>query len=136
MNDRLAPEPTDNSDGGVPGGLGETVLDEIVGQGARLCVTPTRVAIVRDGSERRPRSGIRTWPLGFVHVRLEPPRQGTGRLILSDSPAATNSVSLFVPVAHWPAAERAVGRIRSMARNVRRPRRAAAPDAAAPQDRG
>src|SRR3954471_5350502 len=99
MSDRQEPEPTDAS-GGAPNRLGETVLDEIVGQGARLCVTPTRVAIVRDGSERRPRSGIRTWPLGSVHVRLEPPRQGIGRVILSDAPAATKSVSLFVPVAH------------------------------------
>jgi hypothetical protein len=99
--------------------LGETVTEQVAGLGARLCLTATRVVILRDGAQLRPRSGIRSWPHGSVQVRLEPPRRGTGRLVLSDWPDGRSAVSLFVPADDWASAERVVGMIRSLASQVR-----------------
>jgi hypothetical protein len=100
--------------------LGEPVLHRIVGLGARLCVTATRVVIVRDRASARPKTGIREWPHGTVLIHLEPPgRGGSGRVVLSDEPGRRNAVSLLVPARDWTAAEWIVGRVRWYARQVR-----------------
>ena len=108
---------------------GDAVISEVVGVGARMRVTATEVTIVRDGSERRPRTGVRAWSVGSVHIRLDPPRHGTGRLTLS-SGAGTEAVSLIVSRTDWPEAERAVSRVRAMAGAARRSQRPLPPPAA------
>jgi hypothetical protein len=108
---------------------GDEVISEVAGVGARLRVTATEVTIVRDGSERRPRTGVRAWSVGSVHIRLDPPRHGTGRLTLSGG-SGTEDVSLIVSRADWPDAERAVSRIRAMAGVARRSHRSTPPPAA------
>ena len=104
--------------------LGEPTLDWVDGVGATLVVTPTRIVVLRDGSERRPRSGLRAWPHGAIDARMEPPRSGNGRIVLGTSNNPYAAVSLFVPSASWPMAVRVVERIRAEARSVRRAARA------------
>ena len=99
-------------------------VGEVRGMGARMRVTSTEMTIVRDGSERRPRTGVRSWSIESVQVRLDPPRHGTGRLTLS-SGAGTDAVSLIVSRTDWPEAERVVSRIRALAGVARRRRRSA-----------
>lgn len=104
--------------------LGEATLESVSGVGARLAVTPTRVVVVRDGAERRPRSGLREWPHGAIDARMEPPRSGNGRIVLGTGMNPHHAVSLFIPVSAWPMAVRTVERIRVEARRVRRAARA------------
>ena len=104
--------------------LGEPTLESVSGIGASLAVTPTRVVVIRDGAERRPRTGLREWPHGAVDARMEPPRSGNGRIVLGTGTNPHAAVSLFIPSAAWPMAVRAVERIRTEARRVRRAARA------------
>lgn len=104
--------------------LGELPVESVSGIGARLVVTPTRVVVIRDGSERRPRSGLREWPHGALDARMEPPRSGNGRIVLGTGTNPYAAVSLFIPAASWPSAVRTVARIRAEARRVRRAARA------------
>jgi hypothetical protein len=101
--------------------IGEPVLDQVTGLGARLVVTATRVVVIRDGSSRRPRTGIRAWPLDAIHVRLERPRHGAGRVVLFLGERARSTVSVFVAVELWPTAERVVHAIQRRATEARPP---------------
>jgi hypothetical protein len=106
--------------------VGESMLESVPGLGARLAVTATRVVVVRDGAERRPRSGVRGWDHGAVDARMEPPRGGHGRIVLGTGANPHTAVSLFVPAASWPSAVRTVERIRTEARRARATARASA----------
>lgn len=60
---------------------GERVLAELRGIGASMFVTTERIMVARDGRERRPRSGLQSFPLGTVTgVRLEPGERPSGRI--------------------------------------------------------
>ena len=107
--------------------VGEPMLESVPGVGASLAVTQTRVILVRDGSERRPKTGLRAWDHGTVDARMEPPRGGNGRIVLGTGTNPYAAVSLFVPAAWWPTAVRTVERIRTEARRARRAARATAP---------
>jgi hypothetical protein len=100
--------------------VGESIVASVPGLGASLAVTPTRVIVIRDGAERRPRTGLRAWMHGVVDTRLEPPRGGNGRIVLGTGANPYAAVSLFIPTAFWPLAVRTVERIRSEARRARR----------------
>jgi hypothetical protein len=100
--------------------LDEAVIDAVTGIGGTLYVTATSVVIVRDEAQLRPRSGVRTWPHAALQVRLEQPRNGTGRVVLSAGRSARSAVSLFVAARDWPSAESVAGHIRSLAVRARR----------------
>jgi hypothetical protein len=100
---------------------GEPVVDHVEGLGATLVVTATRAIVVRQGAHFRPRSGVRDWPLQTLRdVRLAPPRNGNGRLVIRTGPYPWQAVSLFVSAQEWPAAERVVGQIRIRLAKARR----------------
>jgi hypothetical protein len=105
--------------------LGEPELDRVTGLGASLVVTETRVVLIRDGANRRPRSGVRAWPHAGIQVHLDPPRRGGGRVVLSVGSDAGSVVSLFVAAVEWPSAER-------VAREIRRQAAKARPDRSGP----
>lgn len=102
--------------------LDETVLAQVRGLGARLFVTPTRVVLVRDRADLRPRTGVKSWPHAGLQVHLERPRHGAGRVILSTGPGARFAASVFVTTDHWPTAEAVAAQIRTLAGKARRVR--------------
>ena len=107
-------------------GLGEDVLDQVSGLGATLIITPTRVVLVRQGAQYRPRSGVRSWPYTALRdVQLVPPRHGNGRVVIRLGPYPWQAVSLFVDATEWTAAERVVGKIRAFVSRARRSQRSA-----------
>ena len=104
--------------------LGEEVLDQVVGLGATLIITPTRAVLVRQGAQYRPRSGLRSWPYSTLRdVQVMPPRQGNGRVVIRLGPYPWQAVNLFVDTAQWSAAERVVGKIRGFLSAARRSQR-------------
>lgn len=105
---------------GVEALIGESTLESVTGLGASLAVTATRVVVIRDRAEHRPRTGLRSWSHGEVDARLEPPRGGHGRIVLGTGANPYAAVSLVVPTIFWPVAVKAVERIRAEARRVRR----------------
>jgi hypothetical protein len=100
--------------------VGESMLESVPGLGASLAVTPTRVVVIRDGAERRPRTGLRAWAHGAIDARMEPPRGGNGRIVLGTGANPYAAVSLFVRASFWPMAVQTVERIRTEARRARR----------------
>lgn len=104
--------------------LGEEVLDQVVGLGATLIITPTRAVLVRQGAQYRPRSGVRSWPYSTLRdVQVMPPRHGNGRVVIRLGPYPWQAVNLFVDTAQWSAAERVVGKIRAFLSAARRSQR-------------
>jgi hypothetical protein len=102
--------------------LDEPVLAQVRGLGARLFVTPTRVVLVRDRADVRPRTGVKSWPHSGLQVHLERPRRGAGRVILSTGPSARFAASVFVATEHWPSAESVAAQIRMQVGKARRAR--------------
>jgi hypothetical protein len=105
-----------------PVALDEPVVLQVRGLGARLFVTPTRVVLVRDRADLRPRSGIKSWPHAGLEVHLERPKRGAGRIVLSTGPSARFAASVFVATDHWPSAEAVAAHIRLEAARARRAR--------------
>lgn len=104
--------------------LGEDVLDQVVGLGATLIITPTRAVLVRQGAQYRPRSGVRSWPYSTLRdVQVMPPRHGNGRVVIRLGPYPWQTVNLFVDTTEWTAAERVVGKIRAFLSAARRSQR-------------
>jgi len=61
----------------------EELLASLRGIGAMLFVTSERLIVARDGQERRPRSGLQSFPLELVsHIRLEPGVPPSGRIAI------------------------------------------------------
>jgi hypothetical protein len=107
-------------------GIGEDVVDQVVGLGATLIITPTRAVLVRQGAQYRPRSGVRSWPYSTLRdVQVVPPRHGNGRVVIRLGPYPWQAVSLFVDATEWAAAERVVGKIRAFVSRARRTQRRA-----------
>jgi hypothetical protein len=95
-------------------------VDLVVGLGAALIVTASRAIVVRQRAHVRPRSGIRSWPLGTIReVRLLSPRRGNGRIILRTGPHPWHAVSIFVAATQWSDGERVSAEIRKRARVAR-----------------
>jgi len=61
----------------------ETLLVVLRGIGAAMFLTTRRLIVARDGAERRPRTGIMSYPLGAIrHLRLELGSAPSGRIVL------------------------------------------------------
>jgi hypothetical protein len=104
--------------------LGEDVLDRVEGLGSTLIITPTRVVLVRQGAQYRPRSGVRSWPYSALRdVQVMHPRHGNGRVVVRLGPYPWQAVNLFVDTMQWTAAERVVGKIRAFLSAARRSQR-------------
>jgi hypothetical protein len=90
----------------------EHVIATLAGDGASLLATPRRVVLVREGSEYRPRNGVRSWPYDrIVHVSLVRPKHGQARfLVVTDHPRQL--VSVFFDFRRWQDAERLAAEIR------------------------
>jgi hypothetical protein len=106
-----------------PGGLyawlepDEEVVALLAGDGATLSATQHRVVIVRDGSEYRPKSGVRSWPYEQVtSVQLSRPQRGQARFVIRTGRYPWQAVSVFFNVSQLPDAERMV---REVSRRVR-----------------
>ncbi|HLO34731.1 MAG TPA: hypothetical protein VK194_01550 [Candidatus Deferrimicrobium sp.] len=73
----------------------EELLVVLRGIGASMFLTTNRVIVARDGVERRPRSGIQSFPLVEIrHVRLELGSAPSGRIVVWTS-AGPEAVSMF-----------------------------------------
>jgi hypothetical protein len=85
----------------------EEVIAILVGDGATLSATQHRVVIVRDGSEYRPKSGVRSWPYEQVtSVQLSRPQRGQARFVIRTGRYPWQAVSVFFNMTHLPDAER------------------------------
>jgi hypothetical protein len=95
----------------------EVVVAVLAGDGATLSATETRVVIVRDGSEYRPKSGVRSWPYEQVSsVQLSRPQRGQARFVVRTGRYPWQAVSVFFNVSNQADAERMV---REVSRRVR-----------------
>jgi hypothetical protein len=73
----------------------ETLLVVLRGIGATMFLTNRRVIVARDGMERRPRTGITSYPLEVVrHLRLELGSAPSGRIAVWTD-ASQEAVSMF-----------------------------------------
>ena len=95
----------------------EDVLFELRGIGAWMVGTTQRVVISRDGSERRPRSGMQTFPIENVsHIRLELGTGPSGRIAIWVE--GHEAVSMFFDARSIDLAYTAIDRLRPvLARN-------------------
>ena len=61
---------------------GEQLLVHLRGIGASMFITTERVILARDGRDRRPRSGLQSFPLeAITQIRLEPGASPSGRIV-------------------------------------------------------
>jgi hypothetical protein len=129
MGDEPPPGPANGDPGSSNppiAGLDEDVVDQVLGLGATLIITATRVILIRQGAQYRPRSGVRSWPYSSLRdVQVVPPRHGNGRVVIRLGPYPWQAVNLFVDAPEWPAAERVVGKIRAFVSRARRAQRSA-----------
>jgi hypothetical protein len=104
----------------------EDLLLALRGIGAEMFVTTKRLIVVRDGGERRPRSGVQTFALDAIsHVRLEPGEGSSGRIAVRVG--AQEAVSMFFDARSRDRAEEAVAIIRTLIARQNRERRARTP---------
>jgi hypothetical protein len=76
-------------------GLEENLLVVLRGIGAMMFLTTRRVIVARDGIERRPRSGVVSFPLEQIrHLRLELGSGPSGRIAVWTD-ASQEAVSMF-----------------------------------------
>ena len=84
----------------------EEVVARLDGAGAILLATQRRVVVIREGSEFRPRSGVRWWPYdSIVDVSLTKPVGGQARIMLQTGIGPTHLVSMFFASDHWSVAQ-------------------------------
>jgi len=92
---RLAPDELEAAIGGPELDLEETLLVVLRGIGAVMFLTTRRVIVARDGIERRPRSGVASFPLEQIrHLRLELGNGPSGRIAVWTD-ASQEAVSMF-----------------------------------------
>jgi hypothetical protein len=105
-------------------GLGDEIVAEVAGLGASLVLTSNHLVVVRQGAHFRPRSGIRALPfIALREVRLEPPKHGSGRLILRIGRYPWHAISVFIGARDWDAAERLASLISIRIAQARRSQR-------------
>jgi hypothetical protein len=76
-------------------GLEEALLVVLRGIGATMFLTTRRVIVARDGMERRPRSGVISYPLEAIrHLRLELGSAPSGRIAVWTD-GGQEAVSMF-----------------------------------------
>lgn len=92
----------------------ESVIATLTGDGASILATPTRIVLVREGSEFRPRTGLRSWPYDrIVRVSLVQPRHGQARILVVTADNPRQPVSMFFEMRRLRDAERLAAEIRS-----------------------
>ena len=91
------PPPTDEViPAAVPPLDGDEELQTVLrGIGSVMFLTTARIIVARDGHERRPRSGIQTFPLDTIrHLRIERGNGPSGRVVVS-SASGQELISMF-----------------------------------------
>jgi hypothetical protein len=92
---RVGPDAIRERLAGADLGLEETLLAVLRGIGAVMFLTTRRVIVARDGFERRPRSGISSYPLESIrHLRLELGSAPSGRIAVWTG-TGQEAVSMF-----------------------------------------
>ena len=88
-----------------------------------LFVTTQRVIVARDGQERRPRSGVQSFPFDRIsHIRLEPGAPPSGRIAIWVG--GQEAVSMFFDARSRDRAQEAVDLARPLIARRRRERAA------------
>jgi hypothetical protein len=104
LPDRAVPSAAGHVDRG-PAGAGspappalevqEELLAVVRGIGSSMFLTSDRIIVARDGYERRPRTGIQSFPLERIgRVRIERGGSGSGRIVVW-SAGDVEAVSMF-----------------------------------------
>jgi len=102
----------------------EELIASLRGIGATMFLTTERLIVTRDGLERRPRSGVQTFPLERItHIRLEPGAPPSGRIAIRIG--GQEAVSMFFDARSRDRAQEAVDRARALIAQRRRERQAA-----------
>lgn len=90
------------------------------GIGSVMFLTSDRIIVARDGIERRPRSGIQSFPLDTVRlIRIERGSGPSGRVVIW-GPTGQEAVSMFVEPRALGRAEELVAQTRILAARRRR----------------
>jgi hypothetical protein len=104
---------------------GEELILVLRGIGAAMFLTTERLIVARDGSERRPRSGMQSFPLESIsHIRVEPGERPSGRIAVWIG--SQEVVSMFFDARSGDRAEDAVAAARPLIARRRRERQAIA----------
>jgi len=116
---------SDPSEAALPDlAVNEELIDSLRGIGATMFLTTDRLIVARDGPDRRPRSGVQSFPLERVtHVRLEPGALPSGRIAIRIG--GQEAVSMFFDARSRDRAQQAVERARTLIARRRRDRTAA-----------
>ena len=98
----------------------EEVIGDLRGVGATMILTADRIVVARDGYERRPRSGLQSYPLeGVRRIGLELGTGPSGRVILWAG-ELEETVSMFFEPRALSRAEAFVGAARPLIARRRR----------------
>ena len=98
----------------------EELLAVLRGIGSVMFLTSRRIILARDGSDRRPRTGIQSFPLETVQfVRLERGSGPSARIVIS-GPAGQEAASMFVESRSLDRADAFVATSRLLAARRRR----------------
>jgi hypothetical protein len=91
---------------------GEDVVAILTGDAASLLVTESRVVIVRDGHEFRPRSGVRSWSYETIdQVSLSRAKRGQAMILIRTGNLPWQAVSMFFASQSEPDAKHVIGEI-------------------------
>ncbi len=116
---RVPPERAIAGDGPALDG-GEELLLVLRGIGAVMFLTSERLILARDGFERRPRTGIQSFPLATIrHLRLELGTSPSGR-IAGWTTSGHEAVSMFFDARSFDRAQEFIDRARPQIARARR----------------
>jgi hypothetical protein len=114
-----APDPRDAAAGPELDG-GEELLLVLRGIGSVMFLTTDRMIVARDGFERRPRTGIQSFPLETIrHLRLELGASPSGRIAIWSS-AGHEVVSMFFDARSFDRANELIEHARPLIASARR----------------
>lgn len=100
--------------------LQEAVISDLRGVGATMILTADRIVVARDGYERRPRSGLQSYPLDQIRrIGLELGTGPSGRVIVWTG-ELEETVSMFFEPRSLPRAETFVAEARPLIARRRR----------------
>jgi hypothetical protein len=106
----------------------EELVAVLRGIGSAMFLTSDRIIVARDGVERRPRSGIQSFPFDAIRlVRLERGSGPSGRVVVW-GPSGQEVASMFFEARSLDRAEALVAASRSLLARTRRRARAASED--------
>ena len=74
----------------------EELLVVLRGIGSSMFLTSARLIVARDGVDRRPRSGVQSFPLAAVrHLRIEMGSAPSGRIVVWTTASEGEALSMF-----------------------------------------